>query len=47
MIDWDGGELPVSTKPIILVTSQGVVVDQLNQLKFRVVHGRTILQGTK
>jgi len=28
MIDWDGGESPVYTKPTILVTSRGAVVDQ-------------------
>ena len=27
MIDWDGGESPVYTKPTILVTSRGAVVD--------------------
>ena len=27
MIDWDGGEAPVYTKPVILVTSQGAVVE--------------------
>ena len=30
MIDWDGGESPVYTKPTILVTSQGAVVGQDN-----------------
>ena len=30
MIDWDGGEAPVYSKPIILATSQGAVVGQDN-----------------